>query len=143
MRLDADVVLSGALLVVFTTMAAVAMLYPPDSRLLPLVVGIPGIALCATQLACAFAPRRARPSASRASSHREVVMLAWFAGFVVGVLLFGFQYGGPALVFAYLLLHQREKPLVAATAALVLLAFLHLVFERLLELTLFEGLIRA
>ena len=70
MRPDADVVLSGALLAVFAAMTAGALLYPPDSRLLPLVVGIPGIFLCAAQLVCALVARQARPLSEGQAGNR-------------------------------------------------------------------------
>ena len=137
--------LSAFMLAVFAGMTGTALSYPPDSRLVPLVVGIPGTLLCAGQFLVElrrYARQRRQGTRPEAGlpTRRELALLAWFAVFVLGILLFGFTYGGPALLFAFLYWGQSERPLVAAAAALGLLGFLHLVFRQALGLRLFEGL---
>ena len=138
--------LSAFMLALFAGMTGIALSYPPDSRLVPLVVGIPGTLLCAGQVLVElrrFVRQRlqATPPEAGVPIKRELALLGWFATFVLGILLFGFPYGGPALVFAFLYWGQSERPVVAAAAALGLLVFLHLVFQQVLGLRLFEGLV--
>jgi hypothetical protein len=138
--------LSAFMLAVFAGMTGFALSYPPDSRLAPLVVGIPGTLLCAGQFLVELRRyARQRPQATRPEAglrtRRELALLGWFAVFVLGILLFGFSYGAPALLFAFLYWGQSERPLVAAAAALGLLGFLHLVFQQVLGQRLFEGLL--
>lgn len=46
--------LTLVMLVIFSTMVAMATQYPPRAAMMPLIVGIPGIALCAIQLLIDF-----------------------------------------------------------------------------------------
>ena len=140
------VLLSAFMLAVFVGMTGIALSYPPDSRLLPLVVGIPGTLLCAGQFLVELRRYvRQRPTGARGEAglpaRREAALVGWFAAFVIGILLFGFLYGGPTLVFGYLYWAQSERPLVAGTAAIGLLFFLNRAFQKVLGLQLFEGLL--
>jgi hypothetical protein len=137
--------LSGVMLALFAGMTGIALSYPPDARLLPLVIGIPGTLLCASQLVLDLRRhRRQRATPGRhaaGATRRELAFLGWLAAFVIGVLLLGFPYGAPALVFVFLYWGQGERLASAGAAAVGLLLFLHIVFARALGLPLFEGLL--
>jgi hypothetical protein len=141
------VLLSAFMLAVFAAMSAIAFTYPAESRLLPLVVGIPGIVLCTGQLLVDLQryARHRRQSGGELEAglppRRQEALLGWFVAFVVGILLLGFPLGGPALVFAFMYWDQGERPIIAGAAALGLMLFLYGVFRRVLGLTLFEGLL--
>ncbi len=112
---------------------------------MPILVGLPGAALCVVQLWQAVAAGRREvltggEEAAPAPLGREMVVLGWFAGFIAGIVSLGFLIAGPALVFAFLAINQRENITRAAALAVGCLAVLYLVFEVLLELTLFRGL---
>ena len=172
MSVNGKLLMSLVMLAIFAGMVLVAAGYPPEARLLPLVIGIPGLALCLLQVAYelrdswAGARSRARsrarsgappkgpsaglsegplqdddPIAQAAKIRREVVLLAWFLAMVLGVLLFGFLVATPVLVFGFLALDQRESLKLAATMALAGFAVLYLIFEKLLELILFQGFV--
>src|SRR5690348_11500383 len=103
--------LTVLMLAIFTAMVAIAMDFPEGAALMPLVVGIPGIALCLLQLALDYkraaglstyrfrtAPKAGKPEDFVAEEpefgpktvKQEVVVWTYFIAFIAGVLLFGF-----------------------------------------------------
>ena len=78
----------------------------------------------------------------RKEQARERKMFLWLALFLVGILAFGFLWATPVLVFAFLRFSERESWSVATVGALGAWLVLYLVFVRLLELFLFEGLLK-
>lgn len=138
--LEGRILVSGIMVVVFATAVGLSFTYAPETRMLPLVIGIPGLVLSIIQL---FTELRARPEpAVTPEEHkREGRMFAWFILFVVSLVLFGFLYAGPALVAAYLYFSGKEKWYVALIAAAFAWTVLYGVFEQFLGLPLFEGLI--
>jgi len=137
---EGRILVSGIMVVVFATAVGLSFTYAPETRMLPLVIGIPGLVLSIIQL---FTELRARPEpAVTPEEHaREGRMFAWFFVFVGSLVLFGFLYAGPALVAAYLYFSGKEKWYVALIAAAFAWAVLYGVFEQFLGLPLFEGLI--
>jgi nitrate reductase NapE component len=79
---------------------------------------------------------------ARNEQRRERKMFLWLALFLAGILAFGFLWATPVLVFAFLRFGERESWPVAAVGALGAWLVLYLVFVRLLELFLFDGLLR-
>ena len=138
--LEGRILVSGIMLVVFATAVGLSLTYAPDTRMLPLVIGVPGLLLSAIQFAMELRDRPP-PAVTPEEHRREWRMLAWFIGFVTALVLFGFLYAGPALVAVYLYVSGREKWYVALGAAVFAWAILYGVFERFLGLPLFEGLL--
>jgi hypothetical protein len=105
-----------------------------------LVIGIPGLVLSAAQLAIEL---RTRPDKEFTAENRkaEWKMFGWFVLFVVAIILFGFPYAGPIMVAVYLHFSWREKWYVSLGSALFAWAVLYGVFEYVLGLPLFEGLV--
>jgi len=100
------------MLAIFAVMVGIASRYPPESRFMPYVVGIPAIVFCLMQLFLdfreQFKQRVKKPGGSAASAseappvRRELAMWAYFLGLVGGVLLFGFLIAIPVFVFVFL-----------------------------------------
>ncbi len=136
------------MLTVFAGMALMAIYYPPKARFLPLLVAVPATVLCLVQLVMDVR-RSLRLSASDAAIDadaiaqrpREVKMFFWLAVFFVGLVAFGFIYATPVLILAFLRFGERELWAVSIVAAIASVAVLYLVFARMLELSLFEGLV--
>ena len=138
--LEGRILASGIMVAVFAIAVGLSFTYAPDARLLPLVIGIPGLLLSLLQFAKEW--REAAPAAiPDAERSREKRMFAWFFLFVGGLVLFGFLIAGPLLVASYLYFSGREKWYVALAAAVFAFAVLYGVFERFLGLPLFEGLV--
>jgi len=154
------------MLSIFVTMVAIALGYPPASRFLPLVIGIPGIALTIGQLAVDIGELRRTPPAGdpgrrsddpgaraledqlardegRAGSvlERELVLFAYFFGLVAGVVLFGFWLTIPAFIIVFLGLYERVSWRFTLFLTIVGTAVLYLIFDRMLSIKLHEGFI--
>ena len=137
------------MLALFAGMVAVATTYPPGARFMPLVIGIPGVALCLLQLVLdlrggpspdALPDETTSPDAEARHPRDELRTFAYFAGFIGGVVLFGFLVAVPVLVTLYLWREAGVRPWRAALVAAVFTLALHLAFERILHFTLHPGL---
>jgi len=132
------------MLTVFAVMVVMATAYPPDSRFLPLVIGIPGTALCAIQLAIDIGAAR-RESGRRLNAEQRIqlraaaILFLWLVLFMVAILLLGFLYAMPLLLFAFLRLNQGESWTLSAILAIGGLAGMWFVFDVMLRLPLHEG----
>ena len=138
------IAVSAVMLAIFAGMVAMATAYPPDSSFLPFVIGIPGTVLCAVQLAIEIATARReagqRLSAeSRASLRKAAVLFGWLIVFMVAILLLGFLYAMPLVLFAFLRLNQREPVRLSLSLAGGGLLGMWLIFDVLLELPLHNG----
>jgi hypothetical protein len=144
------------MLAIFVTMVAVAATYSDKARFMPLVVGIPGIGLCLLQLAMELRGRQPKagevpPAGSPASIAMEtpgalsvaseIRTWAYFVAYIGGVLLFGFHVAVPILVATYLYLEAKLSALAAGLAAAAFTLAVYLMFERLLEFRLHEGVL--
>ncbi|HEX3485883.1 MAG TPA: tripartite tricarboxylate transporter TctB family protein [Micropepsaceae bacterium] len=139
--LEGRLLISAIMVVVFAGAVGLSFTYAPEARLLPMVIGIPGLVLSAVQLVVELRERNPAPAVTSEEHAREGRMFAWFIAFVAGLVLFGFLYAGPALVAAYLYFSGREKWYVALAGAVFAWAVLYGVFDWFLGLPLFEGLV--
>jgi hypothetical protein len=124
---------------IFLVMVAFALTYPAETRVIPLVIGIPGIVISAIQIAVEL---RTKNSTGDTEHDRkaELRMFGWFVSFVAGIILFGFIYAGPVMVALYLHFSWREKWYITLGSAPFAWVVLHGIFERILGLSLFDGL---
>jgi hypothetical protein len=128
---------------VFAGMVALAGTYPAEASFLPFVIGIPGIVLCAVQLLLDLRTKDEAPRAERQDIRRELTIFAWLIAFLAGLLLFGFVYATPVLLFAFLRIGMGERLAVSLTGAAIGLPLVYVVFELLLEIPLYEGFAAA
>jgi hypothetical protein len=143
MTISGRVAASAIMLAIFAGMVAIAGGYPPQARFMPYVVGIPGILLCAVQLVFDLRESRRAAAAGGSSFRCELFMLGWLLAFLAGIVLFGFVYATPVLLFAFLRYAARERIKVALAGAAGGFVMIHLVFVELLEIPLHDGLIPA
>lgn len=110
MTINGRVAHATLMLAIFVGMDVVALGYPFKAALMPLVVGVPGAALCLFQLVTEL--RRA-PAAEPQTQpvKRELQMIAWWGTFIAGILLFGFLIATPILLYAYLRFKLARAPL--------------------------------
>jgi hypothetical protein len=138
--------MSALLLVVFTTMVVIATGFPDGARFMPMIVGIPAIALCAVQLVMDWRSRTTAPRSRKSAElgpHTvagELRAWGWFLAFIALVLLVGFVIAAPALVFGYLWREAGVRPTRAALAAAAFTGWIWGMFEHLLGFALHPGL---
>ena len=140
---EGRILTAGIMLLIFATMVAMATTYPGDARLLPLVIGIPGLVLCIIQFVTELRTKPGADEKTFTAEDRmaELKMFGWFAVFVFGIILFGFPYAAPLIVAVYLHFSWGEKWYVSLGAAAFAWAVLHGIFDYVLGLPLFEGLV--
>jgi hypothetical protein len=147
MSISSRILTAVVMLVIFAGMTVMALGFPAQAQLMPLLIGVPGTLMALIQLIKELrAPAEAPPAAeaaieAREEQGRERKMFLWLALFLVGVVAFGFLWATPVLVFAFLRFGERESWTVAAIGAIGTWLVLYVVFVRLLELFLFEGLV--
>ncbi len=164
MSVNGKVLMSLVMLAIFVTMVAMAATYPPDTRFLPFVIGIPGIVLALIQVAselvdarrAAGAPPTAKPGPdasahekAEAAAHgvyerppevrREIVLLAYLVGLAAAVLLLGFWLAIPVFVIAFLRFHERETWRLTLALTASAWVVLYLMFDSLLGIIVHEG----
>lgn len=151
--------LTAFLLLLFGLMVAAVFQYPQEARFAPLVVGLPGIALCLVQLAfdlgygravlSSAAPKLGRPEGfvevptelSSGTLRRELAAWAYFLAFIAALLAFGFHIAVPALLFVYLWREARLGWIRALAAGMGALAVMVFVFGEMLRFPLFPGFV--
>ena len=159
MSVDGKVVMSLVMLTIFTVMVGMAMTYPPETRLLPLVIGIPGMLLGLIQVGVEIRDARRKAGSavgdeageqgtgtedstpSAVIVKREFVLLAYLAALAVAILLFGFWLTIPVFVIVFLRAHERESWRLTLSLSLGVSAVLYLIFDRLLEIILHQGFV--
>jgi hypothetical protein len=134
------------MLAIFSAVLIVAVGYPPEVRLVPMIIGLTGAGLSLAQLwqSIAAGRRPNRPPSARAdapSGRCEARLLAWFAAFLLGIVAFGFLIAAPVMVLGFLVIEQRERAMLSGGLAFGCLAVLYLMFELFLELSLYRGLV--
>lgn len=148
--LNGPVVTALLMTVIFSAMVLVATQYPPDARMLPLVIGIPGTILCFIQLSFELLSSYRKLSSSSdaanlrmksANVKKELRFFLWFPGFIISVLLIGFMATTVIMVFLFLRMSQRESMKLSVGLSLGGALMLYVVFELVLAMPLFNGVI--
>ncbi len=155
---NGNVLMSLVMLAIFVGMVAMAATYPPATRFLPFVIGIPGILLAEHQVATEIADaRRAAVPARHATLSettaakaeaileppgdvlREIVLLAYLVGLAAAVLVLGFWLAIPLFVIAFLRFHERETWTLTLALTATAWVVLYLVFDSVLGIIVHEG----
>jgi hypothetical protein len=142
--LNGRVATALVMLLIFASMSLMALGFTEKARLMPLLVGIPGTILGIVELINemrATARQAAQGEAGDVVTDAEKAMLGWVCIFFIGILLFGFIYAAPVLVFAFMLAGKKETLKVALISAAGAWAVLYGFFQVAMEIPLFEGLI--
>lgn len=139
------IILTLVMLGVFTGAVAIALTLPSKAAFMPLLVGIPGLLFCTAQLAIDLRAGRSGPREARTAisevGRRELQMFGWLGLFVVVLVSIGFLWGGPILVALFIKFASKENWQRSLFAGAGTLVVLYAVFERMLELHLFPGLL--
>ncbi len=153
MSVDGRVAMSLVMLAIFVSMVLMATAYPPDARLLPFVIGIPGSVLALIQVGAeiadarrraADAPQEAAPGAENPAEtasdvKQELVLLGTLVGLVAAILLLGFWVAIPLFLVLFLRFHERESWTLTLALTGGAWITLYVVFDQLLGILVFEG----
>ncbi len=142
--LNGRVATAFVMLLIFLSMSLMALGFTEKARLMPLLVGIPGTILGVVELfneIRASARELQSGESGDVVTRAEVVMFGWVFVFFIAILLFGFVYAGPAVIFAFMLAGKKESLAVALISAAGAWAVLYGFFQGVMEIPLFQGLI--
>lgn len=149
--LDRRIGLALVILGIFAAMVYMASDFTYTSRILPLVIGIPGMILATLQLAIEF--RRvmredaARPGAQSGAEaldpptrlRRLGMPLVYIMALAAGIVLFGFLIAAPLFIAGFVWLREHDSRHVIAMASIATLAMIYVSLEVLLGLTFNSG----
>lgn len=158
-NLSFSTVITIVMLIFFCVMVGLSMEFPAKARFMPLVVGIPGIALCLVQLAIDLfhSPKSAFQGAPRAgiglelgpepelpefgphTVRQELVMWGYLVAFVAGTLAFGFYVSIPVLLLTFLRRQAESSWVFTVVVAATATSVLYLMFGALLHIQLHPG----
>ena len=145
--LNGQVITAAIMLAIFASMVGMSTQYPPNARMVPLVIGIPGTILCLIQLVseilASYRGQLSVEGSNKISSSeliREFKFFMWFPAFIVSVLVLGFFVTTLVLVFLFLRLDQRESMKLSLSLSIGGAVVLYLVFELMLGLPLYPGM---
>jgi hypothetical protein len=144
MTFDGRLLTTLVMLALFVGACLMALALPAKAAFMPLLIGVPGVLLCAAQLVIDLrrppapeAPER-ETSADARSEVEVFVWLGLFAGALTGL---GFLVGAPLVVAGFVRFSSRESWQNAIFAGAGTFAVMYGVFVWLLELSLFPGLL--
>lgn len=145
-RVNGPVGMCLVMLAILGGMVFMAAGYPPEARLLPLVIGVPAVVMTLVQLGVELRKSVRPPTAGGEAAadgrvRREAAMALYLGGLVGALLLVGFLIAAPLFVAAFLRFREHEGWPVVAGAAAATLAVLFVVFDVLLGLSLYQGII--
>jgi len=144
------------LLAITATFIITATSYDPQTRAMPMAVGILTTILLVLELLAqrddrlgallrsVFVGRSGLPGADDAgpvSVRREIGAAFWIVAFLILSILFGFYIAIPVYVFCYLTLYARKSLIRAGIAAVGIISLLYLMFQVLLHYPIFGGIL--
>ena len=140
-----DVIVAAVMFAVFILMAAAASRYPPQARLVPLVIGIPAALLSGYQLVRDISTPRTTTEGTDGPFDAAGLRLGviWLLLFIVLVLAGGFTFGGPIAVAASQRFWLKESWKTSVISGVVALLLIHVVLQEQLGVVLFEGWIES
>jgi hypothetical protein len=139
--LNSRVALSLAFLGIFGTAVAIAALsYPSGAREMPLIIGGLGAALSLLQFLTEIRESH-RKAEEKVNLRKDLPVYAWVWSFVIVIALFGFMVAAPPALFAYLKFRSKERWAMSVGLAIAVWVLLWGLFEQLLGVTLWEGLL--
>ncbi len=116
--------------------------YLPQARLVPLVVGLPSLALMVAELLWGGRGAGRKASASKdITLAKELTFIGWIAGFALLIWLVGFAISIPVFLFLMTRFQFRESLLVSGAVSVGVLVALYLSFDVLLRVPMHFGLL--
>jgi hypothetical protein len=141
MKVNGRILTSLVMLGVFLAFILQALFFHPEARMMPLLVGVPGALLCFWQVLIEINAKDGEPGGTKILSRDELTIAAWLLAYIISIAAFGFSFGSPPLVAGYLYFVAKERLRTAVIAGVFCFAFMYGLFEQLMNMQLFEGLL--
>ncbi|MBL1435006.1 MAG: tripartite tricarboxylate transporter TctB family protein [Rhodobacteraceae bacterium] len=149
MRLDTKVLTSLVMFGLFSSALLLSLWLPSQAAFLPYIIGIPGAILCGFQVVIDLRNRAVREvvdvpekeEPKDESAKTEAEMFLWLGIYTTLLMSVGFVIGGPIAVSLYIYFGCRDGAKNALFSGVGTLFVIYGIFERLLGLTLFQGLL--
>ena len=117
--------------------------FRPSARILPLLAGIPTLVVATVMVGREFAwfrQRRRDPgSAVQRDSRAELVSIAWFGAYTIGVFVVGFAISSPIFMVLFLRLYGRQSWPRILTLTIIVVGLTAGVFDRFFNIGVYEG----
>ena len=126
---------------VFLFFVSQAIFFTPAARMLPLLIGVPGMLLSCCQLIIETKMTHREIDNDPMLSNRELSIVGWLAAFIVSIVALGFAFGSSPVVAGYVYFVAKERLRTAVIAGVFCFVFMYGLFERLMNMQLFEGLL--
>lgn len=126
----------------FALIIAVALTYPARAQFVPMCIAIPGLAMSVWELVVQFVQRKRGFSFTPASFWNiqiRMVLLIFLLG--AAVYMFGFIITIPIFLFAYIRFRCKESWLNSSLCTIGVTAGILVLFQELLRVRLYEGLL--
>lgn len=141
MRIDGEVLFSLTLAAALVVFAAMALDFPGQSGIMPLLAAAGGAVFVSWDTVARLLRRAPDESAKESTFRGKARLFGWFVAAVVAVVVFGFAIGAAVSIFAFLVVEEKIRPVRAGIAAAVSWGAFVAGFEHLLGVLLFEGLL--
>ena len=135
---DARAVASGLFCLFFAAIVGAALLWTRDAGLMPLLVGFPGLALSLLQLRDDIRESQQAPVQIPRAALR---LLGFVLAFVIVTLVIGLLSGAFVGIAVFLRTRERTSYRFAILIATLYTGIAWLLFEVVLELSLFDGVL--
>jgi len=159
--INGRVAMAAVMLAIFVAMVLMAASWPEKSRLLPFVIGIPAAIMALIQLVKEIVSpagedtitvigdgetvteieKTAERDEAAAMLRQELVLIGFLVLLVVSHLLLGFWIASPLFVAVFLRLYDGASWRVVIISAAATWLTLYVVFDQLLTVSVFEGLL--
>jgi hypothetical protein len=141
MKLNGQALFAGVIILIFGSLSLMALTLSSQAMLLPLIIGVPGVLLCMIAVLRELRSGFARPEIDNPLSRREVGAMMWNAGVWLSALLFGFMVGAPLVTAGYFAAGLKKGVLCSVAGGFTCFLITWGLFDRLLDIQRFEGLL--
>jgi hypothetical protein len=128
------IIFGGAWLIAWTS-------YPAQAAAMPLIISGVGAVLSLLQVFVELRASRNPDYEERVDLKKDLGIYLWVWAFVLAIIAFGFLWAAPPMLFIYLRFRSGESWRLSILLAVVVWGLFYGLFETVLGVTLFEGLI--
>ncbi|ATW27148.1 tripartite tricarboxylate transporter TctB family protein [Candidatus Formimonas warabiya] len=142
MKISGEKIFNLGILLVLCLFVIMSLTFPPKAKLLPLIIGIPGIILMIVLLVSDFLkPQKEATSLTKEEKKRQYQMFLGVVALFFIIICTGISLGVALFLFAFIRFVAKRKLLVAFGMALFGFALTYGLFGVALHYPLYKGLL--